>query len=107
MTTIMDTVTTTYNALVRYYFVHENSFDRERILHISIRPNNILEIVYRRPESEHLLGLRVRVIEEATDEAARIVADNLGEPLPAGQVLTVDSEGIHWWEGRPPALFYE
>lgn len=90
-----------YESLRAYYFDEEASFGGERVHRLEIVGPHTLEIVYSRPEVDFLIGLRVQVQIDRDDEPARIVADNLGEPLGSSiNSLRFDDDGIGWWVGR-------
>lgn len=96
-----------YRALVNYYEVEKNTFERERVHRIALTDDGKIEVVYSRPEVDHPIGLRIRVHPELDDEFARIVAAHLGEPLGSYmESLEFDDEGVGWWEGEPIEWWY-
>lgn len=96
-----------YEALVKYYEIDGNTYDRERVHRIGLADDGRLEVVYSRPECDETIGLRIRIDLSRDDETARIVAGHLGEPLGSFmESLQFDENGVGWWDGEPIEWWY-
>ena len=78
------------------------------VLQVASSEDNFVTVIYRRQEVEFTVGLRIRVFPDKDDEAARVVAGAIQEPLGSSiDTIEFDAEGIGWWEGDPPEWWYE
>jgi hypothetical protein len=94
------------NSIIEHYRDSDPT-SGERVKSARLLPDDVIEIVYSRPEVDYLIGLRVRVDASRDDEFARIVAGHLGEPLGSfADSLEFDDAGIGWWGGEPIEWWY-